>query len=126
MTKTVFIVDDDPDDLEILSELIHEFDAEIICRNYRHPEDALREIKNGILPHYIFLDINLPRVTGDEYLTEFRGRRELTNTVIIMQSTAIDPRIIQGLKSNGADFVFEKPSAISIYRQFLKEILCEH
>jgi hypothetical protein len=43
MTKTVFIVDDDPDDLEILAELIHELDSEIVCRSYQNPEDALRE-----------------------------------------------------------------------------------
>jgi hypothetical protein len=65
-------------------------------------------------------------VTGDKYLTEFRGRKELTNKVIIMPSTTIDPKIIQGLKSKGADFVFEKPTTVAMYRRFLKEVLCEY
>jgi hypothetical protein len=68
----------------------------------------------------------LPRATGDKYLTEFRTLGELANTVIIMQSTTIDPRIIQKLKSSGANFVLEKPPTLSVYRQFLKEILCEY
>lgn len=74
MTKIVLVVDDDQDDTEIMTEAIHFIRPSFSCLSFIYPEDALIHIADtkSSTPDYIFLDMQMPRQTGDKNLMALR------------------------------------------------------
>ncbi|MBK6400151.1 MAG: response regulator [Bacteroidetes bacterium] len=74
MNKYILLVDDDNDDRELFREAISTSASEL---NFREAEDGaeafriLQTAKNN-LPDLIFLDINLPIISGWECLTKLK------------------------------------------------------
>ena len=125
MSKTAILIDDDRDDLELLEEAIRQVDHSVKCISYLFCDDALRKIFNELssVPNYIFIDINMPRLNGNECLKELRSDPKLKNVPITMLSTSMPAPVAEVLKENGASFTFEKPKNFEDYEQILKVIL---
>jgi CheY-like chemotaxis protein len=125
MLKTIVLIDDDQDDLDILQELISGIDSSFHCISFVYATEAIRVISNelSLIPDFVFTDINMPEMAGDECVKELRKMPELDNTVITVLSTSMGKDIAEGLKKSGADFVFQKPSQINAYRELLSSVL---
>lgn len=122
VSKLVFIIDDDIDDIDILNELIHAIDEHAICLTHTNPLEALQAV-NDLIPHYIFLDVNMPKITGDVLLKLFRSKAELRSTVITVMSTSMDKELLDKLIQDGANHAFEKPGKIDLLLSTLRQIL---
>lgn len=85
MARTVVIIDDDSDDLDIMRETLNQIDPTFVCISFIFPDEAIRVLKNNLIfkPDYIFVDINMPKITGIECLTELRAIDDLLETPII-------------------------------------------
>ena len=125
MIKTAILIDDDRDDLEILEEAIRQVDHSVKCIPYLFCDDALRKILNDFspVPNYIFIDMNMPRLNGNQCLKELRRDPKLKDVPITMLSTSMPAPVAEVLKENGASFTFEKPINFEDYEQILKVIL---
>jgi CheY-like chemotaxis protein len=125
MSKTVVLIDDDEDDLEILKETLESIDASLRCICFSSPVEALRVLSNRLIaiPHFIFTDINMPRMNGDEVVQELRKCREYNQTVISVLSTSMPEDISKNLKNKGANYTFKKQHVISILHEQVKTIL---
>lgn len=125
MAKTVILIDDDQDVLDILKESVKRIDSAILCISFIYPEEAIRVVSAELIsiPNFIFIDINMPRITGDMVLKEFRKIKELNNSVITMLSTAMPGTVALALRASGANFTFQKPIKIEDYIKLLKTIL---
>jgi CheY-like chemotaxis protein len=124
MSKTVVLIDDDQDDLEFLKEAIASIDASILCICFISPVEAIRVISHELLekPEYIFTDINMPGMSGEQVVRELRIRREFDHTVIAVLSTTIPAHVSDRLKSIGADHTFQKPIQIAGYADVIRNI----
>jgi CheY-like chemotaxis protein len=127
MPKTVILIDDDQDDLDIVKETIQTIDDTIHCICFVHPDEALRMITNtpSVIPDYIFSDVNMPKIGGVELLSEIRKTSALNHTVIAMLSTSMPDSQSLRLKLAGADFAIEKPIKMQDYRATIETILQE-
>ena len=125
MAKTVILIDDDPDDLEIMTAAINAIDPTLMCSVYVQAEEALRLLSHGLqsLPNYIFIDINMPRKTGAQCLEHLRKVKELNDVPIIIYSTSLPERTSKTLLEAGANFTFQKPCTINDYVNVLRRIL---
>lgn len=125
MSKTVILIDDDQDDLDLMKETIRKIDESIFCISFIYPEEALRVVNRElvIVPNFIFIDINMRGLTGDKLLKEFRKNKALDNAVITMFSTSMPSTVAQALKDSGADFTFQKPSRVTEYPKVIAPIL---
>ena len=125
MAKTVILIDDDQDDLEIVKETINAIDASINCISFVYPDEALRMINKppALVPDYIFSDVNMPKIAGVELLSELRKATALNNTVIAMLSTSMPDSQSVKLKMAGADYTFQKPIRMQEYRAIIESIL---
>ena len=67
----------------------------IFAEDGRAALDILSSVKDGIFPQpeLIFLDINMPRMDGWEFLEEYQTLREdqKANVIIVMLSTSLNP-----------------------------------
>jgi DNA-binding response OmpR family regulator len=124
-TPSVILIDDDQDDLEIIKETILTIDKSILCISFIYPEEALRVVSKELIfvPTHVFIDFNMPRMTGDLLLKELRKMKDLENTTIIMLSTAMSTSMVKSLKDAGANHALKKPHKMEEYEQLISQIL---
>jgi len=125
MPKTVVIIDDDSDDLEIMKEALTHVDSSLLCISFVYPDEAIRLLAKELilLPDYIFIDINIPRISGHECLTTLRKIKEFDDVPIIMYSTSMPANVSDSLKKSGANFTFQKPFEFNDYVNILERII---
>lgn len=71
-------------------------------------EEALHQLNGGYTPDLVLLDLNLPGMSGLEFLKKFRENYKTTIPVIIVSARDADEDIIAGL-GYGADEFVTKP-----------------
>jgi DNA-binding NtrC family response regulator len=128
MAKTIIVIDDDPDDIDIMEEAIQEFDPSFVCKSFTRATEALKDLTKNEegTPEYIFIDMNMPLVGGDKCLKEFRENPRFDGAVITMISTSMPENVATSLKKAGADFTFQKPSRFEALNNILKSVFSYH
>ncbi len=103
---TVFIIED----VEEMSSLISMYltNSQMNTRVFPTAEEALETLKSDPLPDLIILDLNLPGMSGFEFLKAFRETYDKAIPVVIVSARDADEDIIQGL-GIGADEFVTKP-----------------
>jgi CheY-like chemotaxis protein len=126
MAKTIMLIDDDQDDLDIMKQAIYNIDPALLCLSFIYPEEALRILLSrelAILPDFIFIDINMPGMSGDKCLKVLRSHKQFDEIVITLYSTSMPATVAEALKSSGANHVFEKPVRIKTYSEIISQII---
>lgn len=126
MAGTIILIDDDPDDLEMIKQAISAVDAGIVCISFIYPDEALRVLLTRelvVIPDLIFIDINMPGLTGDKCLRAIRKDRSFDRVFIAMYSTSMPDTVSEALRNLGANFAFEKPVRMARYSQIVGEIV---
>ncbi len=111
--KIVMIVDDDMDDIEFFCEALNEIDASVQYLTALNGVDALSKLRKDdiVLPHFIFLDLNMPRMDGKQLLKELKSDFVLRDIPAIVYSTSSMPADIEETKALGASYFLTKPSS---------------
>ena len=127
MTKLFILVDDDPLNNLLLKKTIEKNCEGSNVKDFIEPELALLYIENEFEEKYseskiiLFLDINMPTLTGWDFLEEFEKFPAVVKNQfkIYILSSSIDPADIKRAKQNPLviDFI-EKP----INKNFLLKI----
>jgi CheY-like chemotaxis protein len=121
MAKKILIIDDDSDDRELFREALEAIDPSVGFNFTADAEDALSKLKAGAMafPDIIFLDINLPGMSGWQCLTELKNIETLRHIPVMMYSTSNHRRDKDIAVDLGAVCLITKPMT---YKR-LKEIL---
>lgn len=88
MVTHVCLIDDDPDELDIFMEALGRIDAACRCTSAQSGGQAL-EMLDYILPDLIFLDLNMPGMSGLECLAEIRKNPRLARVPVVIYSTGL-------------------------------------
>jgi two-component system response regulator RegX3 len=106
-TPCIYVIEDE----ESISKLIKLYltKEQMDAKTFLNAEDALKELKEGRKPNLIILDLNLPGMSGFEFLEELQKmfNKELPS-VMILSARDTDEDIIKGL-GYGADEFVTKP-----------------
>ena len=85
----IVCVDDDPDDREIFRDIIREIDSKIELHIACECEDAIHMVSNAeLLPDFIFLDMNMPKIDGFECLRILKSIDRIKSVPVIICTTA--------------------------------------
>ncbi len=124
-SKTILIIDDDPDDRELLMEAIKETDPTIVCGTSSGSIDALQILSKDqfIVPDYIFLDMNMPRMNGKECLLEIKKIEQLNRAKIVIYTTSQREDDVTEMLDLGASFFLIKPSIFNHLKEAVRHIL---
>ncbi|GAB2501498.1 MAG: response regulator [Cytophagales bacterium] len=89
---TIVLIDDDPISTFVTEKLISK-NVKEPCQFYKYQSArrALEEI-DSINPNYLFLDLNMPEMTGWDFLDNFHPRD--TDAQIYILSSSVDERDI--------------------------------
>jgi CheY-like chemotaxis protein len=113
--KILFIVDDDEDDQLFLNEAVNDLKIPVDFFFANNGEIALRQLRENVVPvpHFIFLDLNMPKLNGKECLTEIKKLPLYAKVPVIIYSTSSHQKDIQEIMQLGADYFLTKPTRIS-------------
>lgn len=88
---TCLLIDDDFDDQEVFVTAAAEVNSATTCQVISDARDALQFLRRTTdLPDLIFLDINMPRMNGFEFLVELKKDERLQYIPVIFYSTTRD------------------------------------
>ena len=122
--KLCLLIDDDEDDKEIFCIALSEIDPGIRCHTAIDAIEALNLLKDpSFTPDYIFLDLNMPLMSGKECLVEIKKRPHLRDTPVIIFSTSASQKDMQDTHDLGAASFITKPPLISTLTKRLREVL---
>jgi CheY-like chemotaxis protein len=69
----ILYIDDDAEDREIFREAVQSIDPDIVFNVAQDGLEGLKTIReSSIVPDFIFLDVNMPRMDGRTFLNEIR------------------------------------------------------
>lgn len=123
-----FVVDDDADDRDIFTMALACIRHKTKCITAKSGEEALELLNNNedFIPDFIFLDINMPRVSGKECLVEIRKIERFKKVPIYIYSTSISDKDRVETLGLGATEYFVKPYSIKILIDILSKIILTH
>jgi CheY-like chemotaxis protein len=121
----ILIIDDDPEDKELFEEAAHELSEEITCLHASNGQEALMILKESAeeLPHYIFMDLNMPRFSGKQCLAEIKKEKRFVNIPIVIYTTSKLDTDVEETKKLGASYFLTKPNKFSDLRNVIACIL---
>lgn len=109
----VFMIDDDPDDREFFQIALDMTGIPYTLNTAESAVEALDMLPGLMeLPDYIFLDLNMPLVSGKEFLQIFQEFSDLNKVPVIIFSTSSYHKDIEDTKALGASHFLSKTSDI--------------
>ena len=93
--------------------------------DYREAYDgrhAVQMIERGLRPDIILLDLNMPRMSGMEFLTWIRGKDEYAFPVIVLTGVSTDPRTVRRAYTLGASGFTVKPLGRAPFTELVRNI----
>jgi CheY-like chemotaxis protein len=114
LKKTCFLIDDDVDDQEIFIMALDQLlDIRFHCTVASNGNEALQKLKReSVLPDYIFLDLNMPRMNGKECLKELKKNERLRNIPVIIYTTSSSRADMEDTLKLGAAGFITKPFSL--------------
>jgi DNA-binding response OmpR family regulator len=117
-------IDDDREDTEIFQEAIRSVEPDVVFYTASDGYEGFRVLEQiTVVPDFIFLDVNMPRMNGKDFLTEIKKKVMFRSIPVIMYSTTSHQDEILAYKRMGAYDFIKKPDSFETLRQTLKNII---
>lgn len=122
--RTIFHIDDDDDEIDFFASAVHQLSAAVSCFSFTNAAEALQKLAAGeTIPDAIFLDLNMPVMNGQQFLSSLKEIDVLNDIPVIILSTSSDANTISELKSGGANDFLTKPSGLKELVNLLRPYL---
>jgi CheY-like chemotaxis protein len=119
----VFLIDDDTDDQELFRLALEQVNPSIECTVHPDGISALRALQSAeSLPDLIFLDLNMPVMTGQQFLRELKKQDTGKDIPIVILSTSENQSVIRETRSLGADRFITKPNSFKELKNLMRLI----
>ncbi len=123
MGKTIMVVDDEPDILEIMKEMLNEMGYTVLV--YTSAKNALLALREApTLPDLLITDVWMPEMSGPDLCKELRKSPKFDKLKIVFCTVAFDLDRSVLKTYNVAGFIFKPFNVTSFARQvenFLNE-----
>jgi CheY-like chemotaxis protein len=124
--KIAFIADDDPEDIELLCEVIRDIDTSINTKVFSNGKDVLTQLiacPDQELPQFLILDYSMPELTGPQVLQEIAKQPRYSKISKFVLSTSSAAVYMEECLLTGANAYFIKPNSMAELRSIANKIL---
>ena len=121
----ILLADDDTDDCIFFKSALAELLLPTELTAVNDGEQLMDHLTNEttVLPHVLFLDLNMPRKNGFECLLEIKKNEKLNHIPVIIFSTSFEKEVVNELHNNGAHYFIRKPTQFSKIKEIIQESL---
>jgi CheY-like chemotaxis protein len=118
----VLLVDDDADDREIFTWTLNSIYPSAITDTAIDGEDALGKLEQWeYQPDIIFLDLNMPRMNGFDFLHHIRQMDKWRKLPVIVYSTSSNPRdMTRSWEAGATDYIVKGTEMATVKRDLLQ------
>ena len=118
----ILLVDDDLDECDLFTTALKQVANDFELKHVIECSDLLSTIKET-RPDIVFLDINMPGMSGIECLKNIRAEKKYQSLPIIIYSTSNNRVNIQEAYENKANYYVIKPYSIQGIMKALEKII---
>jgi CheY-like chemotaxis protein len=120
----VLIVDDDEDDRDLFCIAVHELEPKINIILARNGEEALQglRLEKFPKPDLIFLDLNMPRLNGIQFLRELKKDSQMKVIPVVIYTSSKQQQDMDETKELGAEHFFAKPNSFKELSQIISDV----
>ena len=124
MAKTIIIIDDDSEDVEIMVESVQAIGHGYECVSFMDACDALKYLKETLsIPDLIIIDVNMPAMSGQQCVEAIREIEKLRPALVAVYSSAVArDELMTSFERLGAVF-FQKPSSYDALAKIFTKLL---
>ena len=122
----ILLADDDSDDCYLFDEALKQLSVSaelIIVQDGEELMQLLQKFNEQKFPDVLFLDLNMPRKSGMECLSEINSDDQLKQLPVVICSTSLDNKVADQLYKNGASYYIQKPADFSSLKKIIQEAL---
>lgn len=121
----IILADDDEDDRMFFKDALDEisFNASVNTVNNGVQLMDFLESNPANFPDVLFLDLNMPRKTGLECLSEIKQNEKLKQLPVIIYSTSANPEVMDLLYNQGAHYYIRKPGNFANLKSVITKVL---
>jgi CheY-like chemotaxis protein len=121
----LLLADDDTDDCIFFREALEDLPITSTLTTVNDGAELMRLLYASIdkLPDILFLDLNMPRKTGYECITEIKLSEKLKHLPVIVFSTSLDRAAVNLLYEKGAHYYIRKPGEFSKLKQVIHKAI---
>jgi len=125
-SRSCFLVEDDEDDREIFTLALKKAEADFVCSTAKNGKEAIEKALSGdFVPGYIFVDLNMPLVSGRDCIRAFKKIERFKGVPIIAYTTSSFSKDIREMRDLGATHYLVKPTSFSALVHILTELFHE-
>src|SRR3954468_18252617 len=89
MARNLVLIDDDPEDIELIVDAVRLIKADYKCTTFVDACVALSHLEaSDEIPDLVIIDINMPKMNGHECLSALRKIAKLKNVRVALHSSA--------------------------------------
>ncbi len=122
--KTVWIVDDDEEMIYAVRMMLKLLDCEV--RHFFSARLASQALFDGHRPDLFILDINMPGVSGIDFLEFLHRREDFEMIPVVMLSTEAADLMVDHAMNLGADAYVTKPVALEELEEAMNKAFKAH
>ncbi|TXS55541.1 response regulator [Streptomyces sp. t39] len=120
-SSRVLVVEDSPEDTEAIQRALRQTHPELHTEFTSHGNGLVDLLlKQDELPGLVFLDLNMPGVSGHAVLAALRARPELRDVTVVVFTSSTAPAEVDACYAAGADSYVYKPVNFALFRTVLK------
>lgn len=122
--RNVWLVDDDEEMTSAIGLMLKMLDCEV--RSFPNARSAAQTLLTGKTPEILILDINMPEVSGLDFLEFLRRRPEWKELPIVMLSSESGDIMVERALALGADTYVMKPATLEELQEAITIALQKH
>ena len=122
----ILLADDDPDDCMFFKDALAELDVSATLTTVNDGVELINYLENKTIdqfPDVLFLDLNMPRKSGQECLTELKQNKTYQQIPVIIFSTSSNPDVMDLLYDKGAQYYIRKPADFANLKAVINKAL---
>lgn len=121
----ILLADDDENDREFFKDAFEEIQIKTVVNTVIDGDELISHLDKPdvILPHVLFLDLNMPRKSGMECLNEIKSNERFKDIAIAIYSTSASEEDIEETFVKGANIYIKKPSDFDILKKILTDVI---
>ena len=124
-TIRVMLADDDEDDRLFFKDAFDEIKIKTVVSTVNNGIELMNFLNQSdvVLPHILFLDLNMPGKTGMVCLKEIKNIDRLKDIAIAIYSTSASEEDIEETFVQGANVYIKKPHEFSALKKILEDVV---
>ena len=122
---TLLLIEDDEDDVFLFQDVIREVNPRLTLHHSRNGLEAIKflNLSKPYKPRCIFTDLNMPIMSGFEFLKQLKTYANFKDIPVFVLSTANDTEMRKQSLDLGAMDFFTKPPTVEGIKNIIEDVM---